>query len=120
MIRQLIGWKKLKVILDCDVPLVAPSVNTYWGFSGSRRYLTPVARRFTKDLANWIKPLMSDKRLRLDVVFHYPDKRVRDLDNNTKPLIDSLVKNGLCVDDGQFDEIHLYRGEVTKGGLIKI
>lgn len=108
------------IILDAEIPLSPPSVNTYWGFSGSRRYLTPAAKRFTKDLANWVKPKMSDKRLRLEVTFCYKDKRVRDLDNNLKPLIDSLVKNGLCVDDEQFDELIIKRGVVVNGGLIKI
>lgn len=109
-----------KIILDVEVPLTPPSINTYWGFTGSKRYLTPAAKRFTKDLANWIKPVMSDKRLKLEIKFFYPDRRVRDLDNNLKPLIDSLVKNGLCVDDSQFDEILVKRGQVVKGGLIKI
>lgn len=108
------------VILDCEMPLSPPSVNTYWGFTGSRRYLTPLAKKFTKDLSNWVKPKMSDKRLRLEVVFHYKDKRVRDLDNNLKPLIDGLVKCGLCLDDEQFDELFVKRGEIIKGGLIKI
>lgn len=110
----------MNIILDVEIPLSPPSVNTYWGFKGSQRYLTPLAKRFTKDLANWIKPKMSDKRLLLEVVFHYPDRHVRDLDNNLKPLIDSLVKNGLCVDDEQFDTLIIKRGEVIKGGLIKI
>lgn len=108
------------IILDVEIPLSPPSVNTYWGFNKSRRYLTPLANRFVKDLANWVKPKMSGKRLKLEVVFNYPDKRVRDLDNNLKPLIDGLVKCGLCVDDEQFDELIIKRGEVVKGGLIKI
>lgn len=110
----------MTVILDVEVPLSPPSVNTYWGFKGSRRYLTAVARTFKKDLGLWVKPKMSDKRLSLEIVFHYKDKRVRDLDNNLKPLIDSLVQNGLCLDDEQFDELVVKRGEVVKGGLIKI
>ncbi|QYC51689.1 crossover junction endodeoxyribonuclease [Acinetobacter phage Abp95] len=63
---------------------------------------------------------MSDKRLRLDIVFCYPDKRKRDCDNSLKSVVDSLVKNGLCLDDEQFDELHIKRGSVVKGGLIKI
>lgn len=110
----------MKILLYCEVPLVPPSVNTYWGFKGSMRYLTASAKRFTKDLGNWVPSKMSDKRLRLDLTFCYPDRRVRDLDNNLKPLIDSLVKCGLFVDDGQIDEINVKRGEVVKGGMIYI
>lgn len=108
------------IILDCEIPLSPPSVNTYWGFNKSRRYLTTLANRFVKDLSNWVKPKMSKSRLKLEVTFCYKDKRVRDLDNNLKPLIDGLVKCGLCVDDEQFDELHIKRGEPIKGGLIKI
>ena len=61
------------VILDVEIPLSPLSVNTYWGFNKSRRYLTPLANRFVKDLANWVKPKMSGKRLKLEVVFNYPD-----------------------------------------------
>lgn len=110
----------MNIILDVEIPLSPPSVNTYWGFKGSQRYLTPLARKFTKDLAIWVKPKMSDKRLKMDITFHYRDKRVRDLDNNLKPLIDGLVKCGLCLDDEQFDELNIKRGEIIKGGLIKI
>ncbi|MFW6557568.1 hypothetical protein [Acinetobacter baumannii] len=33
---------------------------------------------------------------------------------------DGLVKCGLCVDDEQFDELLVKRGNVIKGGLIKL
>lgn len=110
----------MKLILDVEVPLIAPSVNTYWRANGNRRFITPKGVKFTRDLAYWVKPLMSDKRLRLDIVFCYPDKRKRDCDNSLKSVIDSLVKNGLCHDDEQFDILHIERGPVIKGGLIKI
>lgn len=35
-------------------------------------------------------------------------------------LSDSLVKCGLCIDDEQFDELIVKRGNVIKGGLIKL
>ena len=60
------------------------------------------------------------KYLKLDVTFHFPNKQRRDIDNFLKATIDSLVKCGLCVDDEQFDELSVKRGEIIKGGLIKI
>ena len=64
--------------------------------------------------------VMSDKRLKAEITFHFATKRRADLDNFCKGLFDALVCNGLCLDDEQFDDIHLKRGEVIKGGLIKI
>lgn len=108
------------VILDKEIPLFPPSVNTYWRANGKTRFITPKGVKFTKDMGYFVPYIMSDKRLKLDVVFHYPTKRKYDIDNFLKSLLDSLVKNGLCLDDEQFDELHVKRGEVVKGGLIKI
>lgn len=108
------------VILDKEISLFPPSVNTYWRANGNRRFITPKGVKFTKDMAYFVKPVLSEKRLKLEVTFHYPTKRKYDIDNFMKSLLDSLVKNGLCIDDEQFDELHIKRGEVIKGGLIKI
>ena len=54
------------------------------------------------------------------MTFHFPNQQTRDIDNYLKATIDSLVKCGLCVDDEQFDELIVKRGEVVKGGLIKL
>ena len=108
------------IILDKKIPLFPPSVNTYWRANGKARFITPKGVKFTKDMGYFIPYIMSDKRLKLEVVFHYPTKRKYDIDNFLKSLLDSLVKNGLCLDDEQFDELHIKRGDVVKGGLIKI
>ena len=108
------------IILNKEIPLFPPSVNTYWRANGKTRFITPKGVKFTKDMGYFVPYIMSDKRLKLDVVFHYPTKRKYDIDNFLKGLLDSLVKNGLCLDDEQFDELHIRRGEVVKGGLIKI
>ena len=108
------------VILDAEIPLSPPSVNTYWRSNGKRRFITPKGIKFKKDMGYFVPYVMSDKRLRLEVELCYPDKRTRDLDNSLKSLCDSLVGNGLCLDDEQFDELIIKRGEIIKGGLIKI
>lgn len=110
----------MKLILDVEVPLVAPSVNTYWRANGNRRFITPKGIKFTKGMALFVKPLMTEKRLKAEIVLHYPNKRKFDIDNFTKGIFDSLVKNGFCHDDEQFDELYIKRGEVVKGGMIEI
>ena len=107
-------------ILDVEIPLSPPSVNTYWRSNGKRRFVTPKGVKFKNDVGYFIPYLMSDKRLKAEIVFHFATKRRSDLDNFCKGLLDALVQNSLCLDDEQFDELHVKRGEVVKGGLIKI
>ena len=97
-----------------------PSVNHYWGVSGKRRYLTAKARAFHAILKLFVKPHKSTARLRAELEFCFTDKGTRDIDNYIKATLDGLVKAGLCVDDVQFDELFIKRGQVTKGGMTKI
>lgn len=107
-------------ILNCEIPQIPPSVNHYWETAGKRRFLSNRARDF-HDLVQLMVPAhRSTARLKLIVTFHFPNRQTRDIDNYLKATIDSLVKCGLCVDDEQFDELQVSRGEIIKGGLIKI
>lgn len=109
-----------KVILDCEIAATPPSVNHYWVASGKKRFLSDKARDFHSVIEILVPALGSESRLKLDVTFHFPDRKVRDIDNYLKATIDSLVKCGLCVDDEQFDELIVKRGPVVKGGLLKL
>ena len=108
------------IILDCEIAIVPPSVNHYWVTSGKRRFLSARAKAFQKVVGQFVKPKMSQERLRIEIKAHFGDKRKRDIDNICKGILDSLVKCGLCLDDEQFDWLIVKRGEVIKGGLIKI
>ena len=109
-----------KVILKCEIPSTPPSVNNYWVGTGRTCKVSDRGRDFHDLVAMTIPQLNTTSRLKLDVTFHFPNKQRRDIDNFLKATIDSLVKCGLCVDDEQFDELSVKRGEVIKGGLIKI
>lgn len=109
-----------KVILDCEICAVPPTVNHYWEKSGRGFKLSDKARDF-HDLVSMLVPqINTGERLKLDVTFHFPNRLRRDIDNYLKSTIDSLVKCGLCVDDEQFDELIVRRGNVIKGGLIRL
>lgn len=107
-------------ILNCEIATTPPSVNHYWDVSGKRRFLSSKAKVFHALVRVIVPPKQSTARLKLDVTFHFPSHQTRDIDNYLKATIDSLVKCGLCVDDEQFDELIVRRGNVIKGGLIKI
>lgn len=109
-----------KTILDCEIAAIPPSVNHYWEKSGRGFKLSNKARDFHDVVSILVPQLNTAARLKLDVTFHFPNRLRRDIDNYLKATIDSLVKCGLCVDDEQFDELIVRRGEVVRGGLIKI
>lgn len=111
---------KEKVILNCVIPAVPPSVNNYWVGTGRTCKVSDRGRDFHDLVAMNVPQLFTTSRLKLDVTFHFPNNQRRDIDNFLKATIDSLVKCGLCVDDEQFDELHVKRGNVVKGGLIKL
>lgn len=115
-----INSKGENVILSCEIGLIPPSVNHYWVASRKRRYLSEKARKFHEVVRQIVPSHQSTSRLKLDVTFHFPNKRCRDIDNYLKATIDSLVKCGLCKDDEQFDELLVKRGNVIKGGLIRL
>jgi len=97
-----------------------PSVNTYWGFRGSHRYLTSKAKTF-KDMVNSVylrsgfKPL-GDARLKVTIELYPPDRRIRDIDNVVKSTFDALCQCGIFTDDGQIDVLHVSREKVIKWG----
>lgn len=95
-------------------------MNHYWVASGKRRYLSGRARAFHDVVSMLVPRINTAARLRLEVTFHFPDRVRRDIDNYLKATIDSLVKCEFCVDDEQFDELIVRRGNVVEGGLLKI
>jgi crossover junction endodeoxyribonuclease RusA len=101
-----------------------PSVNNYWGFSKSRRFLTVKARSFKDEVC--YKVIQSKVQsfgksyIRVGVELYPPDRRKRDIDNPLKPLFDSLVAAGLFDDDSQIVELVVFRKEVIKGGSCRV
>ncbi len=102
-----------------------PSVNTYWGFSGHRRFLTPKASNFKIQVKNAILLAgvkhLGNARLEVSITLFPPDKRIRDIDNSLKSCLDAICQSNLIFnDDSQIDVLLVQRGEITKGGKAKI
>lgn len=97
-----------------------PSVNTYWGFKGSHRYLTPKAKAFKEQVA-WIFKAtrhsgFGGHKLSVEVDLYPPDNRIRDIDNCIKSLLDSLCQAGIFTDDCQVEKLTIQRKPVVKKG----
>jgi crossover junction endodeoxyribonuclease RusA len=96
-----------------------PSVNTYWGFHGHRRFLTARAVNFKKAVDYWVSisgVRFGKERLSVTIITYAPDRKKRDIDNIVKPTLDALVQAGLFDDDSQVDHLVVKRGNIIKGG----
>jgi crossover junction endodeoxyribonuclease RusA len=98
-----------------------PSVNTYWGFQGSRRFLTNKAKIFkqtvlTQFLCSNHKGFATT-RLKVCIKLFAPDRRIRDIDNHAKSLLDALCQAGVFNDDSQIDHLTIVRKQLFKNGL---
>nr|BDD45439.1 crossover junction endodeoxyribonuclease rusA [bacterium] len=108
-----------------------PSVNHYWGSRvvtprSSKpfvsTYITQRGKEYQEEVgwlarARRVRPL--EGRLAVTVKAHAPDRRVRDLDNLHKALLDAMTQAGFWDDDGQIDRLTIERGEVRpKAGCV--
>ena len=109
--------------LKITVPF-PPSVNTYWGFKGSQRFLTSRAKVFKSAVAaEFVRSGhqgFGDARLAVTIKLYPPDRRVRDIDNTIKVCCDSLCQAGVFTDDGQIDALFVTREELVKWGAAEI
>ena len=102
-----------------DEPLPwPPSVNTYWrhpsrGKLVGRSLISEKGRAYRREIVQlalvhrWCN--FGEQRLAVTIKASAPDKRVRDLDNIPKALLDALVHAGVLEDDSLIDELHIIR-----------
>ena len=107
------------LVLNLPLP---PSINSYWGFSGHRRFINKAGIAFKEAVADYVAeyrvPSLGTARLEFQVTLSPKDKRRQDIDNRIKALWDALSDNGAGVfcDDSQIDVLIVHRGEIKKGG----
>ncbi len=113
-----------------------PSVNHYKNIGATRttekgksyqaRVNSPETKLFYYEVWLKIRSVKAVKRILepiatlLSVTIHAypPDKRKRDIDNVIKPLLDSLVRGGLILDDSQISRLTIERCEIIKAGKV--
>ncbi|EDX36885.1 conserved hypothetical protein, partial [Escherichia coli 101-1] len=99
-----------------EMPVYPPTVNTYWRRRGSTYFVSKAGERYRRDVALIVRQqrlkLNLSGRLAIKIIAEPPDKRRRDLDNILKAPLDALTHAGLLIDDEQFDEINIVRGQL--------
>ena len=101
-----------------------PSVNSYWRAIGRGRVILSAKGRDYRLQsgraleAQGVPCQRIEDRLVVSLLAQPPDRRVRDLDNLLKPLLDCLVTHAVIKDDGQIDDLRVMRGERIRGGQV--
>jgi crossover junction endodeoxyribonuclease RusA len=110
------------IVLHLPFP---PTVNNYYKLTRSGvRYLDKKVRQFREDVLKAVEKQIPgvtlDTPLFMEVYLYPPDRRKRDLDNYMKGLLDALTDAELWTDDSLIDQLHIFRGEIVKGGSIRV
>ncbi len=106
------------VNLDLNFP---PTVNSYYSKTSRGIFISKKGRLFRQSVSTEcdeqnVYALMLDMKLTVDVILYPPDRRVRDLDNYMKALLDSLTIAKVWEDDSLIDTLNIHRGSLVKGG----
>jgi crossover junction endodeoxyribonuclease RusA len=99
-----------------------PSVNAYWLQSGKRRYISKRGVEFKKNVHEILRKnhaTFGDKPVEVSIILFPRDKRLLDIDNCCKAILDSM--NGVLFDDDQqVWKLTVERGEKIKGGGCRV
>ena len=95
-----------------------PSDNNYYVQTRNGKFISPKGKKFRADMELAILQQLPDVRIDhtvlVEVVLYMPDRRVRDVANYMKALMDAISKADLWVDDVLIDQLFIYRGVVAK------
>ena len=102
-----------------------PSVNNYWRASNGRFYINKKGVDFRNAVtAIVMREKVAHKltgRLKAEIHAIVPDRRVRDLDNLNKAILDSLTHSKVIVDDKYIDDLRIVRAGYEKNnGRVEI
>jgi crossover junction endodeoxyribonuclease RusA len=115
-------------VIEYTLPF-PPTVNTYYrtpsyGKLAGRTMKSAKARAYLEQCGRAVMLQGGAKRatgrVSVQILASPPDRRTRDLDNLLKGVADSLTKCGLIDDDSKIDDLRITRGEVVKGGSVRV
>ena len=98
-----------------------PSLNRYYRTVGGRMLISQRGRWYREEVALVCIQQEAKRvsgRVKVRIVAHPPDNRVRDLDNLMKATLDALKHAGVYEDDGHIDLLIVKRGKPMGGGKL--
>ncbi len=99
------------------------SANTHWRHGRGITYLSASGRAF-RDAVKEATKLYGEKapegRLTISIDLYPPNKRIIDIDNRVKPLLDALTHAGIIQDDSLIDKLIVERKQIVKQGMCRI
>jgi len=103
--------------LDLPYP---PSINNYWIASGHRRFISKRGQLFRQEVIvaclQRRVPKLGSQSLMVHIVLQPRNKKLMDIDNCAKAILDSLEHAGIFDSDVQVQKLLIERGEQIKGG----
>ena len=97
-----------------------PSVNGYWRTFRNRQILSKKAREYRDKVIGHLAIKKKLGPLAARIWLQPPDKRRRDVDNFSKPILDALTHAGAWEDDSQIMHLDVVMCEPVKGGGVTV
>lgn len=101
-----------------------PTVNLYYRSLGRGRVVISAAgRTYRKTVWALLREAGAVKhlgRLFVTIAATMSDRRIRDLDNLHKGLLDAMRYGGVYEDDSQIDDLRIYRAGIEKPGAVVV
>ena len=107
------------LLLELPFP---PSLNTYYRNVRGRTLLSAKGRQYKQDVLAHVltackgQPRPMTGRLKVDIQLHFLTRRLCDIDNRPKAILDALEEAGVFENDSQVDVLTVERREVRQGG----
>jgi len=98
-----------------------PTINSYYCHTRNGVYISKKGKDYRLAIASAVReqfssPLPISSTINCTVLVSMPDKRIRDLDNYMKALLDACTHAGVWEDDSLIDQLLIYRAAISKGG----
>jgi len=97
-----------------------PSINNYWIASGHRRFISQRGRDFKASVSSYVIeqniPKLGTIQVNIDIILRPRSKKLMDIDNCIKPILDAIQDAGVIDDDVQVTKVSIERGLIQKGG----
>lgn len=102
---------------------LGPSINHYWRKTPTGMRVSEEGISFRQEVWVAVRQAKIPKLTgRICVVLRvFPrDRRLIDIDNRIKAVLDALQKAGVYDDDAQVDDLHVSRGPIVQGGRMEL